>query len=202
MLEESYEAMEALGSGSVPDMVEELGDLLIQVVFHAQIGAGAGTFTISGVARYANDKLVRRHPHVFGDEVAATAEEVKTRWDAIKGEERQWKGQQERSMLDGVPKTMPALAYAQAVQSRTQRAGFRWEDMSQLGYGEQLFNLVNAARAEDVEAEEALRSINRCFYQRVAGAERLAREQGLELANLSVEERATLWREASVSQSA
>lgn len=186
LLEESYEALEALDSADPTAMAEELGDLLIQVVFNAQIGSDEGIFTIREVVRTATEKLRRRHPHVFGDVKVATADEVKRQWDAIKAEERQAKGQQERSPLDGVPKTMPALAYAQAVQSRAARAGLDGQgpvstpqmmaeelarlkasapDRREEGLGDLLFSLVGAAREMGVEAEEALRRANGRFYR-------------------------------------
>ncbi len=197
LLEESYEAIEALGTGDVPDMVEELGDLLIQVVFHAQIGADNGTFTIADVARHANDKLVRRHPHVFGHEEADTPEAVKLIWDQVKAQERETKGQADRSLLDGVPKTMPALGYAQAVQERAARSGLVREEggVGQLDneaqaiadlptqeqrearFGELLFALVDASQAWGVTAEDALRGANRRFYERVTRVERASRMQ-------------------------
>ena len=205
MLEESYEAMEAIGFGSVPDMVEELGDLLIQVVFHAQIGVDNGTFAIADVVRYANEKLVRRHPHVFGDAQAATAEDVKHQWDQIKAVERREKGQDQRSILDGVPRTMPALAYGQATQERVARAGFDplQHGLAQIGVtqkeqlGGALFALVEAARTAGVEAEEALRSANQGFYQRFTRVEELCRQQGLSLTELNPAQRAALWAEAA-----
>ncbi len=189
LLEESYEALEALDSADPSAMAEELGDLLIQVVFHAQIGSDEGTFTIREVVRTATEKLRRRHPHVFGDVQVATADEVKLQWDEIKARERQAKGQGERSPLDGVPKTMPALAYAQAVQARAARAGLDGrspastppamaEELARLkaaaparreeGLGDLLFSLVGAAREMGVEAEEALRLANGRFYRRAA----------------------------------
>jgi MazG family protein len=190
LLEECYEAMEALASADPADMVEELGDLLIQVVFHAQIGADEGSFTIADVVRGANDKLRRRHPHVFGDAHVDTSDEVKQQWDAIKSDERRAKGQGERSPLDGVPKSMPALAYAQAVQGRVARAGIgpqepsapaiadrmaRLENSSPGGrereFGELLFAIVDEARREGVEAEEALREANGRFYEWFVGLE-------------------------------
>ena len=192
MLEECYEAMEALASGDTQAMVEELGDLLIQVVFHAQIGSDNGTFSLADVARCASEKLVRRHPHVFGDEHFSTPEEVKRRWDQLKALEREAKGQAERSILDGVPATMPALAYAQAVQDRASRAGLHGElspkedratmtlkdvtnqpdlEKRQEAFGCLLFGLVGSARESGVDAEQALRSANWSFYRRVVRLE-------------------------------
>ena len=212
MLEESYEAMEALDSGDTDAMVEELGDLLIQVVFHAQIGADNGTFTMADVVRRANDKLVGRHPHVFGKAHAPTAEDVKRQWDQIKAEERRAQGKERGSTLDGVPRTMPALAYAQAVQSRVVRAGLRWEgdtaseladlastaarERSPQRFGELLFAVVQAAREAAVEAEEALREANLRFYQRFLRAEELARDRGGTLAGLTPNRRVEVWRQA------
>ena len=217
LLEESYEALEALGSGDVDAMVEELGDLLMQVVFHAQIGVDNGTFTMADVARGATEKLVRRHPHMFGEEQVSTAEEVKRRWDQIKAQEREERGQSERSMLDGVPKTMPALAYAQAVQERAARvdmtdrdaprpalvatelaavAGAEGPQRAQEQLGEALFSLVNAARDLEIEPEEALRIANRHFYERVCRVEETCRQQGVSLSSLSSAQREELWRDA------
>ena len=164
LLEESYEAMEALASGDAGSMVEELGDLLIQVVFHAQIGADASSFDIVDIVRQANSKLVRRHPHVFGDEVAGTAADIRERWDEIKAQERVALGEEQRSRLDGIPKSLPALAYAQTVQDRAARAGVVAE-LPGDDLGSRLFALVAEARQLGVQAEEELRGANRRYYE-------------------------------------
>ena len=196
-------------------MVEELGDLLIQVVFHGQIGADGGTFTLADVARQANGKLVRRHPHVFGEDHVATAEEVKRRWDGIKAQEREAKGQGDRSMLDGVPASMPALAYAQAVQDRVSRAGFAWPErgpsdgtlaglamamsqepnpaMQEAALGQVLFALVGVARSLGLDAEQALRTANQGFYRRTVWVEQACRAKGVPIDSLAPEEQTQLW---------
>ena len=214
LLEETYETMEALESDDVSAMVEELGDLLIQVAFHAQIGVDNGTFSMADVARHAREKLVRRHPHVFGEAQVTTAEEVKRQWDRIKGQERQDQGRGERSILDGVPKSMPALAYAQEVQARVGRTGLTDEDAVELGalagevaaiaqapiqerragwLGDLLFSVVSAARALDMEAEQALQEANGRFYRRFKRVEEACREQGISPERLSPQEKARLW---------
>ena len=205
MLEESYEAMEALASGDTQATVEELGDLLIQVVFHAQIGSDDGAFSLTDVARCAREKLVRRHPHVFGGDQLSTPEEVKRRWDQLKALEREAKGKAGRSMLDGVPTTMPALAYAQAVQDRAGRAGFQGpaapkddavtavmkaladepdQHKKQDALGRVLFGLVGAARDSGVDAEQALRAANQGFYRRVVRLEGESREKAVPFGGL------------------
>jgi len=221
LLEETYETLEALDSEEPGHMVEELGDLLIQVVFHAQIGQDNGTFTIQDVIRGINEKLLRRHPHIFGDAHVADSSEVKVQWDQIKAQERQGNGQGDRSALDGVPKSMPALAYAQAIQGRASRAGFAWEDDAQVlakvaeeveelksaasheeqerELGDLLLSVVNAASRMGVEAEEALRGANNRFYRRYVHMERSSKEQGLQMDKLPLESKLHLWREAKSS---
>lgn len=132
LLEETYEVLEAVDREDRRSLKEELGDLMLQILFHAQIGAEQGTFTIDDVLRHLADKLVRRHPHVFAEGAEAkskgTAEEVLTRWEEIKRNERDQAGEAnaERSVLSGVPKTLPALLRAYQVQARTSRVGFDW----------------------------------------------------------------------------
>ena len=215
LLEETYEALDALDSGDPSAMAEELGDLLLQVVFHAQIGTDEGTFTIRDVVRRVNEKLRRRHPHVFGEALAATAEEVKAQWEEIKAEERRADGQGERSALSGVPKAMPALAYAHAVQSRAARVGLEGDDLDGMlaragralrslqespsqerrerELGELLFAVVDAARGMGLEAEDALRGVSSQFSERFARMEELSRERGVSLAALPAPDRAALW---------
>jgi tetrapyrrole methylase family protein/MazG family protein len=133
LVEEAYEVLESIDEGNIAALREELGDLLLQVLFHAQIGAEHGRFTISDVIEGLSQKLIRRHPHVFGPKEAATArepgtaEEVLTRWETIKEGERQESGQAE-SALDGIPKTLPALLRAFQIQSRASRVGFDWSE--------------------------------------------------------------------------
>jgi tetrapyrrole methylase family protein/MazG family protein len=129
LVEEAYEVLEAIDEGEPHLLAEELGDLLVQVAFHADIAREAGEFQLTDVLASVNRKLVRRHPHVFGDVSVADAREVERNWERIKEEERQQKGQR-KSSVDGIPKDLPALTYAQLMQDRVARVGFEWEDIS------------------------------------------------------------------------
>ncbi|MEX2430831.1 MAG: nucleoside triphosphate pyrophosphohydrolase, partial [Dehalococcoidia bacterium] len=222
LLEESYETLEALVSGNTSDLVEELGDLLLQVLFHARIGEDDGRFTLADIIAHLNEKLVRRHPHVFGDQAASTAAEAIGQWEKLKAAERESKGQGERSMLAGVPKTMPALAYAQAVQGRAVRAGFDWdapdavldkvaEELAELReetaaarreeeFGDLLFAMVGAAHRMGVQTEEALRGANARFSQRFGRVEAAVRRQGIRLADLPEAEKLALWAQAKAEE--
>ncbi len=218
LLEEAYEALEAIDSNEEDRMVEELGDVLFQVMFHAQIGTDDGRFTIDDVADRLTEKLVSRHPHVFGDEVAMSAGEVLGQWERLKAQERAAKGDGERSMLDGVPKSMPALAYAQAVAERAVRAGFDFESdaaaLAKLGeeveelyeadsparqeaeMGDVLFMaVVNAARM-GIDVEGALRGSNARFVRRFRHLEDAVRRGGTALAELGPDAKRQLWEEA------
>jgi tetrapyrrole methylase family protein/MazG family protein len=214
-LEECYELVEAIEQGDTAKMVEELGDALFHVMFQAHIGEETGEFTQEQVFAALIEKLVRRHPHVFGDMQVSGAGEVLANWDNLK---RQEKEGTDASILDGVPRTMPSLAYAQAVQRRAARAGFDWDDFrgvlekvaeelaelegAQSGderereLGDLLFSMVNAARWLGVDAESALRHTNARFYRRFVEMERLSRERGLSFAELSLDEKEALWQEA------
>ena len=135
LIEESYEVLEAIDQQHIPHLREELGDLLLQVLFHGQIGSEAGTFTVTDVIDTLADKLVRRHPHVFArtdnPNEPSTADQVLSRWEDIKKEERKQQGKTE-SALDGVPKTLPALLRAYQVQARASRVGFDWSEKLQV----------------------------------------------------------------------
>ena len=129
LLEECYEVLEAIDSEDPAALSEELGDLLVQVAFHADIAREAGHFTVADVLTRINDKLVRRHPHVFGDATVADAREVERNWERIKEAEKQRRGGRQ-SPVDGIPRDLPALTYAQLMQDRVGRAGFEWDDIS------------------------------------------------------------------------
>ncbi len=214
-LEECYELVEAIEEGDDAKIVEELGDVLFHAASMAQIAEESGAFSLETVFEVGIAKLVRRHPHVFGDDDAEDSGQVRLRWDQIKREEM--KGT-DRSILDGVPKAMPALAYAQAIQGRAARMGFDWEDYRgviakvveeieelesaesdlerEQELGDLLFSLVNASRWLGIEAESALRQSNGKFYSRFVTMERLARERGVDFESLSLEGKESLWREA------
>jgi MazG family protein len=213
LLDESYELLEAIESGSGEHIAEELGDVLLQVVFHAQMGADASTFDIDDVAEGLVQKLVRRHPHVFGDVEVSGAREVVRNWDAIKRDETQ-----RDSAVDGVTETLPALAYAQKLQRRAGGAGFEWRDAAQAlakireeieelaragddaqreaELGDVLFSVVALARKLDLDAETALRRAARTFRDRFAAVETSARANGRELSEMTDDELDALWKEA------
>ncbi len=219
-LEECYELVEAIEQDDDAKVVEELGDVLFHAVSILQIAEESGAFSGEDVFAGAIDKLVRRHPHVFGDGVATDTTQVGLRWDQIKREEM--KGT-DRSILDGVPKAMPSLAYAQAVQGRAARMGFDWDDYDgvidkvveelkelesaesdaarEQELGDLLFSLVNASRWMGMEAETALRQSNRKFYSRFVTMERLARERGQDFEALPLDAKESLWQEAKRSLS-
>ena len=212
LTEEAYEVLEAIDKGDMQDLCEELGDLLLQVVLHAQIARDDGDFEIGNVIRGISTKLIRRHPHVFGDAEARDARQVIAHWETLKREEG--KG----SLLSGLPRDMPALSYAQAVQRRVARVGFDWEEVKDVvrklaeevaefeaamehrrkveEFGDILFTLANVARRLDIDLEAALRGSNQRFYTRFCRMEELCKDRGMSLAALSLEEQDALWDEA------
>jgi tetrapyrrole methylase family protein/MazG family protein len=206
--------LEALDKSDPAKLCEELGDLLLQIVLHAQIAKDDGEFEIGDVIKGITAKIIRRHPHIFGTVKVRDADEVMHNWEALKKEERR----QGASMLEGVPKDMPALAYAYEISRRAVRVGFEWENIEgvidklaeeikeikdshdreekEREYGDLLFTLVNAARWEGIDAEAALRGANQKFYKRFTRMEELCRERGLDFSSLSFKEKDDLWEEA------
>jgi len=216
LLEETYEALAALDANDPDRLREELGDLLLQVLLHAQIAAEADEFTLGEVIAGIAAKLVRRHPHVFGSVTVADATEVLTNWEAIKREERA----EAESMLDGIPAVMPALAFAQSAQRRAARVGFDWPDISGVWHkveeeltelrlapaatrpqelGDLLFAVTNLARWLGIEAEDALRQANQRFRQRFAYIERVCAERNRHPEDLTPAEWDDLWEQAKLS---
>jgi tetrapyrrole methylase family protein/MazG family protein len=220
LIEECYEAIDALESGDMSTFASELGDVLLQVLLHAQIADDEGNFDITDVMSAIHRKLVRRHPHVFGDLAVSSAEEVVVNWDALKEQERE----PDASVLSSVPAGMPALALAQGLQERAARYGFDWANrsdvvakvMEEIGelqtaqtdadryheYGDVLFALINVARWDGVEAEEALRAAAARFRSRFAHIERRARETGVPLDQLGLEQMDRYWDEAKALERA
>lgn len=225
MIEEAYEALDCIEAGDEAHLREELGDVLMQVVLHAQIAADAGAFTMADVARDINDKLIRRHPHVFGECSADSADEVLVIWDSVKLAEKSAKdadaaeaGERPEGLLEGVPRSLPALMEAQKVSRKAASAGFEWETVAdvwdkvaeeraefeaeapgtaerELEFGDLLFALVNVARKEGIDAESALRASTAKFRERWAAMENAAYEGGVALESLTIEQLNSLWDE-------
>ena len=197
MVEEAYEAVDAIEADDVPHMREELGDVLLQVVLQSQIAADAGEFTINDVCRDVNAKIVRRHPHVFGDVVAGDANEVLDVWDQIKMAEKESAdaaADAPQGLLDGGPTSFPALKQAQSIARKAAAA-------VELEMGDVLFSLVNVARKMGVQAEEALRATCGKFRVRWAFMEGAAAGGGRRVEDLSMEEMEELWQLSKVLES-
>ena len=216
LLEETYELLEAMDSDDLALHVEELGDVLLQVVFQCAIREEEGLFSFDQVAASLADKLVHRHPHVFGDVSVNSSGEVLRNWEAIKQTEKGKKP--DRSAIDGVPAVLPALLKAQRTQSKAARVGFDWKDATgatdkieeELGelreavaagdkakmsdeMGDLLFSVVNYCRFIDVDAESALEGTNKKFSRRFREVERRVREQGKTLKQCTLAEMDAIW---------
>lgn len=226
-IEEAYEVADAIERGDMHDLRDELGDLLFQVVFHAQMAHEAGAFDFSDVVRAICEKMIRRHPHVFGGEEARSADSVKTRWEEIKAEEKAAKGgSAAASILDDIPPALPALTHAVKLQKRAARVGFDWpdtalvldklnEEMLELSrelshggdhdrledeLGDMLFVYANLARHLGVDPEAALRRANAKFRRRFGRIEEKLAAMGREPAQSSLEEMDALWNEAKLEE--
>jgi tetrapyrrole methylase family protein/MazG family protein len=218
LLEESYEAISAIDSGDFADMREEFGDLLLQVVLQSQIAHEEGQFNVNQVVQGIHSKIMRRHPHVFGDLKLDGVEGVLANWEKLKETERENSGQKERGLLDGVPVVLPALSQAQEYQDRAARVGFDWpqvdgvldkikEEIDEIKdaetnfelaseIGDLFFVLVNFARWKKVDAESALHGTNRKFKERFAYVEQGAKQQQRSVSELTLDEMESLWQEA------
>jgi len=221
LIEESYEVIEAVDSGHVDRHKEELGDVLLQVALHARIREEQGAFDFDAVARGLAEKLVRRHPHVFGHVRAETAADVLRNWEALKAEEKK---EGDPAILAGVPRHLPALQKAQRVQSRAARVGFDWPDTAGVldkleeelaetraalesgdaahvkeELGDLLFSIVNLCRHLDVRAEEALQATSAKFMTRFRHVEACARAGGRALQDCTLEEMDAHWDAAKAA---
>ncbi len=217
LLEEAYEVLEAIDEGSRDHLIEELGDLLFQVVFHCEIAGELGEFTMADVLDRLADKMIRRHPHVFGDRVVADAREALAQWERIKHDEGDGSGRP-RSALDGVPDTLPALLRAQRLQVKAGRVGFDWaewreawakvrEEMRELEatldagdagrvsdeLGDVLFSLVNVARLRGIDAEDCLRQAAAKFTRRFREVEAEMRTAGRRVSEAPAEDLDRVW---------
>jgi tetrapyrrole methylase family protein/MazG family protein len=218
LLEEAFEVLAALDADDGEAMREEFGDLLLQIVLHAQIASEAGEFNMSEVLESIHTKIVRRHPHVFGSEELKDVEGVLQNWERLKEAERSATGKAGAGLLEGVALALPALIQAEEYQKRAARVGFDWtdvqgvidkvnEELEELGQakddieraaelGDVLFAVVNLARWYEIDAESSLREANARFRSRFAQIEASARAQGRSLSDLSLDEMEALWQEA------
>ena len=214
MLEEAYEAVDAINKGDILNLREELGDVLLQVLLHSQIASEANNFNIEDVAKELKDKLIHRHPHVFGSDKADTPEEVIQNWEKLKQEEKK----DRKSQMDGIPKSLPALVAAQKISKRAVKVGFEWDKVETLlecikseydefkeavdkkntssmedEMGDILFATVNLARWYKIDAEQALLKANIKFMKRFRKMEELATKP---LEEYTFEEYDKLWKQA------
>ena len=226
LLEEAYEVYDALERGATPALAEELGDLLLQVVLHAQLAAEEGVFDLADVQAAIGRKIVRRHPHVFGDAVARTAADVNRQWERIKADERAADVAPDaaRSALDGISASMPALAASQEMQERAAALGYDWPDVEgvldkvaeELGelanaanqqdrqdeFGDLLLVVVNVARRLGIESEAALRAANEKFRRRFRRVERMVAERGVAMRDIDFRGLDELWDAAKAEERA
>jgi ATP diphosphatase len=223
-LEETYEVLEAIEQDNPASIKDELGDLLFQIVFHAQMGHEAGLFDLDAVANHVADKMIERHPHVFGDRDANSAEKVLANWENDKAKKREAKAAAEGqtlSVLDGVTTTLPGMTRAVKLQNRAARVGFDWTDARDIiakireevaeleaeidesdnmdaitdEMGDVLFVVANLARRLKVDPETALRHANRKFERRFRGIEQRLAAQGRDIRKSSLDEMEALWNE-------
>ena len=220
-LEETYEVLDAIDRRAWPELAEELGDYMLQAVFYAQMAAEQNLFTIEDALDSINQKLLRRHPHVFGDQSAETSGDVKRIWSEVKAAEKAAQGRELESLLAPVPRALPALVEAQQITARAAQVGFDWENPEQVldklreelaefsearrsgshaelegELGDLLFVLVNLARFVKVDPEQALRATNAKFRQRFGYIERKLAERGTRPADATIDEMEALWQEA------
>ncbi len=214
MVEELYEVVEAIEDGDNVALMEELGDLLLHIVMQAQLASESGAFNIIDVLNHINDKLVRRHPHVFGELELKDADTVKKNWERLKKAEKQ----ERKSVLEGIPRALPALIYAQRMQEKAASVGFDWDDVPPIlekideetkelksaletedqtrikeEVGDLLFTIVNLARKLHLDAESVLKETARKFSKRFQYIEEQYRQNGENINEASLEELNSFW---------
>ena len=225
-IEEAYEVADAIHRGEMAELRDELGDLLLQVVYHAQMADEAGHFRFEDVAAAITAKMVRRHPHVFGDATVEDARAQRAAWEELKAAERTRPGAVQASLLDDVPRALPALSRAAKLQKRAARGGFDWPEAAQvldkieeeigelraeLGpdpapdrladeVGDLLFSVANLARHLELDPEEALRRTNRKFERRFRAVERALDREGRAMTATSLGELEALWQQAKAAE--
>ena len=223
LIEETYETLEAIDTGDPSNLKEELGDLLLNIMLQAQIAAEHENFDIYAVIETLTEKLIRRHPHVFGDVDVEDSEEVVKNWEAIKRQEAGYSDR--KSVLDGIPNAMPTLLRAQKIQNRAARVGFDWEELTDviakveeeldevkasintddseavaMELGDLLFAIVNLCRFMDLQAEETLRQANRKFVTRFKWMEAELERRGTNFESQDLESLDAIWEEAKKAE--
>ncbi|OIJ20516.1 nucleoside triphosphate pyrophosphohydrolase [Anaerobacillus alkalidiazotrophicus] len=221
LLEEAYEVLDAIDEEDEDHLAEELGDVLLQVMLHAQIGEDEGMFTVDDVISSLTEKMVRRHPHVFGEGNLPDSDEVIKKWDEIKRQEKETSGQSDHSFLSGVPKSMPALSRASNLQKKAAKVGFDWDEVAPIWmkvqeeiaefmietkqnnserarkeFGDVLFAFVNLARYYQIDPELALHSTNEKFFNRFAYIEKTLQERELTFAEVDLAYLDAIWEDA------
>jgi tetrapyrrole methylase family protein / MazG family protein len=216
LIEESCEVIDAIDDGDMKNLEEELGDVLMNIVFHAQLASEKGLFTFQDVARNISEKMIRRHPHVFGDSHLTSSADVEKQWQEIKREEKS----ERTSALEGIPRSLPPLYRAQKLQKRAAKVGFDWpdfngplekidEELAELKaeikagnqekieeeFGDLLFSMVNLSRHLKIDSGNALNLANRKFIDRFTSIEEIAKERNQNFESLSLEQMDTIWNE-------
>jgi XTP/dITP diphosphohydrolase len=218
-IEETYELSDAIIEGDLEQIKGELGDLMLHLVFYSKIASETNAFDVADVLNAICEKLVHRHPHIYGDVVAETEEKVKANWEKIKLKE---KGKKDTSVLEGVPKSLPAMVKATRIQEKARGVGFDWDNQQQVWekvneeltelkaeidnktnkiedeFGDVLFSIINFARFVGVNPEDALERTNKKFIKRFQYLENESRKDGKELGNMSLEEMDEYWNKAKL----
>lgn len=218
LIEETYEAVECIESSDLEGLKEELGDLMLQIIFHSQMASESGEFNINDVMKNIIEKLIRRHPHVFENKILNNCDEILENWEDIKKAERKKSLKKKDSIFVDIPKILPSLHYAYEIQNRASRLGFDWDEIKEVfkkikeeineineelkrgkkdvvanEIGDTLFSIVNFSRHLDIDCEQCLKNTSKKFIQRFDFMEKYAKENNLDFKKMSLEEKDKLW---------
>ena len=218
LIEETYEAVECIESSDLEGLKEELGDLMLQIIFHSQMASESGEFNINDVMKNIIEKLIRRHPHVFENKILNNCDEILENWEDIKKAERKKSLKKKDSIFVDIPKILPSLHYAYEIQNRASRLGFDWDEIKEVfkkikeeineineelkrgkkdavanEIGDTLFSIVNFSRHLDIDCEQCLKNTSKKFIQRFDFMEKYAKENNLDFKKISLEEKDKLW---------
>ncbi|MBC8388239.1 MAG: nucleoside triphosphate pyrophosphohydrolase [Actinobacteria bacterium] len=218
LIEETYEAVECIESSDLEGLKEELGDLMLQIIFHSQMASENGGFNINDVMKNIIEKLIRRHPHVFKNKILNSCDEILGNWEDIKKAERKKSLKKKDSIFADIPKILPSLHYAYEIQNRASRLGFDWDEVKEVfkkikeeineineelkrgkkdavadEIGDTLFSIVNFSRHLGIDCEQCLKNTSKKFIQRFDFMEKYAKENNLDFKKMSLEEKDKLW---------